>query len=174
MRVFFSADLPGNAKREIVNRIIPSIEHLLPGVKWIPLENYHMTLRFIGTISETSLHDYQDALMNLAGETAFDVRASQLIWLPDVHHRRVLALGVESAGRLSTLNRRLQGSGSFIAHITLARGVARANPENLPVHIGQDIEFQVTQLSLRQSDSGPEGVHYPSLSVLSLITEDTC
>ena len=48
-----------------------------PGAKWIPPENYHLTLRFIGEV-EGGLADDLDAALGKISAPAFDVSLTEL------------------------------------------------------------------------------------------------
>ena len=44
MRLFVALDLPWDLRE----RLMALSGHGIPGARWVPAENYHLTLRFIG------------------------------------------------------------------------------------------------------------------------------
>jgi RNA 2',3'-cyclic 3'-phosphodiesterase len=58
MRLFVALDLPWTLKQQV-----SQLAGGLPGAKWVPLENYHLTLRFIG---ETPAHRAEEVDFALA------------------------------------------------------------------------------------------------------------
>ncbi|WP_040507706.1 RNA 2',3'-cyclic phosphodiesterase [Gluconobacter morbifer] len=64
MRLFVALDLP-DAQREALALLRGS----MPGVQWIPAENYHVTLRFIGEVTDRHMMEEIDlALSRLSWE----------------------------------------------------------------------------------------------------------
>ena len=62
MRLFVALDLPF-ALREHLSRLCGG----LPGARWIPPENYHLTLRFIGETTNPVAEEIDHALATLRG-----------------------------------------------------------------------------------------------------------
>jgi len=76
-------------------------------VRWTPLEQMHLTLRFLGDVPEESVPAIVEALHRAAATVApFALRASGLGCFPDARRPRVLWAGV--AGGLTALHN-LQG-----------------------------------------------------------------
>ena len=62
MRLFVALTLP-----EEIREALAALENGLPGVRWVPEENLHLTLRFIGEVDGGLAHDIDEGLVLLAG-----------------------------------------------------------------------------------------------------------
>jgi RNA 2',3'-cyclic 3'-phosphodiesterase len=102
----------------------------LSGARWIDVDNYHITLRFIGDVDHQTADEVADSLDRLANSMRFDLRLSHLgIFGGD--KPRSLYAGVEPSEPLNRLQaaqeRVLQRVGltpegrKFVPHVTLAR-----------------------------------------------------
>jgi 2'-5' RNA ligase len=61
MRLFVALDLPWAVREQLAALSGSGI----PGARWVPPENYHMTLRFIGETRRDIARDIDDALLAL-------------------------------------------------------------------------------------------------------------
>jgi 2'-5' RNA ligase len=101
----------------------------LPGARWIDVENYHITLRFIGDVEGHVADEVADALdrvrrssfsLTLSGVGAFGGKKPHSIWAgvaasPDLHALQ---------GEIERICRRLglpSDPRKFMPHVTLAR-----------------------------------------------------
>jgi 2'-5' RNA ligase len=63
MRLFVGLDLPWAARRRLAMLGVGGI----PGARWVPIENYHLTLRFIGEVPAHRAEEIDLALGALRG-----------------------------------------------------------------------------------------------------------
>ena len=56
IRAFIAIGLPEELKAEI-GRISSALSSRIPGVRWVPLENLHLTLKFLGDTEEALIPD---------------------------------------------------------------------------------------------------------------------
>ena len=101
-------------------------------VRWIPHENYHITLRFLG---ETAVTEIPQLVAEVSRESAsqetFSATLGSLLLLPSPRRVRLITLVVESEGKLERLaacvERGVQRAGvapeerRFRPHLTLGR-----------------------------------------------------
>ena len=101
----------------------------LSGARWIDVENYHLTLRFIGDIDERTAHDV-DAVLSGIRRSAFTVTLDRLDAFGGSKPRAIVAAARTSApltelqAEQERLIRRLglpPESRKFAPHVTLAR-----------------------------------------------------
>jgi len=102
----------------------------LNGARWIDPENYHITLRFIGDVDNTTANDVADSLDRLSHSMSFQVRLSHLASFGG-NTPRALYAGLDvndSLVRLQAAQERvLQRAGlepegrKFVPHVSLAR-----------------------------------------------------
>jgi len=126
MRLFVALDLPW----ELRQRVAALVNGGIPGARWVPPENYHITLRFIG---ETPGHRAEEIDMALAGlrGRGFSLTLSGLGTFAKGGRSTALWVGVERNPQLDHLQnkieRALQRIGleperrRFQPHLTLAR-----------------------------------------------------
>lgn len=133
-----------------------------PGVKWVPQENLHITLRFLGDADEADVIQRLDDVVLPASTAvvgpAFDLRAERSIMLP-VAGVDDLAAVVERAVRgIGTANERRR----FVGHLTMARLARRARPER---SVGRlfSAEFEVREVALVASTLSETGSIYETV-----------
>ena len=106
-----------------------------PGARWVPPENLHLTLRFIGELDRGDIPDIDDALSRISAD-AFEIRldtigffgrgrAIRALWIKTARSPElaVLQAGVESAMVRAGCAPEAR---KFVPHVTLARFRARA------------------------------------------------
>jgi 2'-5' RNA ligase len=133
-----------------------------PGVRWLPQENLHITLRFLGDADADEVRErLDDVLLPMATALlgpAFDLRAERSIMLP-VAGVDELAEVVEQAVRgVGTANERRP----FVGHLTLARLGKKARPDR---SVGRLFEasFEVDEIALVASTLTERGSIYETV-----------
>lgn len=126
MRLFAAIDIPDALRQSLK----PLLEESLPGVKWTPLANLHLTLRFIGETECQGLAGLREALGELR-MASFPLRPQGLGVFPTPARPRILWLGFQADARLfdlqMSIERSLQARGlppepkAFAPHLTLGR-----------------------------------------------------
>lgn len=130
IRTFLAIPLPPELQRQ-VETVQRELRQLLPGVRWTPAANVHLTLRFFGATGADDLEKIREVVLSIAfRETAFAAAVSGLGVFPHARAPRVLWLGVTDP-RLSALYARceaaleqvgLPGEGrGFTPHLTIGR-----------------------------------------------------
>ena len=101
----------------------------LPGARWIDLENYHLTLRFIGDIDDALARDIAGLLgrvqrrpfeLRLDGLTSFGGRKPRAVVASVTAVAPLLELQAEQERLLQRLGLEPEGR-KYIPHVTLAR-----------------------------------------------------
>jgi 2'-5' RNA ligase len=129
MRLFTALDLPA----DVLLRLERLLAALRPEamIKWSPLDNLHVTTKFIGEWPEHRVDELDAVLDKLRCAKPIDVELRDLGWFPNAHAPRVLWAGVYGGDALPALAVRtdeaLAGLGiakekhPFAPHLTLAR-----------------------------------------------------
>ena len=125
MRLFVAIPLP-DAVRHDLARLCAGV----PGARWTPAENLHLTLRFIGDVDGGRYHDVAAALGAVDG-AAFDLQLTAVGRFGDRRRARVLWAGVRPSAALINLQAKIERAvrragfavepRKFHAHVTLAR-----------------------------------------------------
>ncbi len=125
MRLFVAIDLPETIKKELTG-----ISFGLPGARWVPLDQLHLTVRFIGEVDGGLFDDIRSGLEQVEA-SEFLLTLKGLGHFPPRKDPRVLWVGMEKNDALLALRKKvdsvLVGCGlapekrKFSPHITLAR-----------------------------------------------------
>jgi 2'-5' RNA ligase len=121
----FVALLLSEAARESVAEEIERLRPLCRAVAWVPRENLHFTLRFLGEQTPNRIEEAIRALEKAAASDAFSLELSGLGAFPGLDRPRILWVGV---GEGSASARALQGR---VAAVLEAHGFGR---EERPWH----------------------------------------
>jgi 2'-5' RNA ligase len=128
MRVFIAIEVPG----EIRQRLASIQDQLRPSssaARWVSTDSIHITLKFLGEISEDRRDDIDSALTGLTW-LPMSIAVRGIGFFPGVRSPRILWAGVECPtmeGLASEVDTRLVEAGfdsekrAFRAHLTLAR-----------------------------------------------------
>ncbi|MFA5928832.1 MAG: RNA 2',3'-cyclic phosphodiesterase, partial [Candidatus Margulisiibacteriota bacterium] len=98
---------------------------------WVPPDNFHITLKFLGAVKEDTLADLQNVLQALSVKfKPFELLLSEVGVFPDLSAPQVLWVGTRSA-ELEALAKEIDSAleplgfqlekRSFVGHVTLAR-----------------------------------------------------
>jgi 2'-5' RNA ligase len=170
VRLFIAIALPDELKIGL-ERLRTDI----PGVRWLPAEQIHLTLAFLGeTDAETAAH--LSARLGTIQADAFELSCGGIGCFPDRRRPRVVWVGVKAEPKLlrlaASVQRAVRASGiipedrPFSPHITIARlklpaadGLDSFLDRHNAVHFKP---FAVSRFTLFQSRLTPQGaVHSP-------------
>jgi RNA 2',3'-cyclic 3'-phosphodiesterase len=177
MRLFTGIDLPEDV-RERLERLLM---HLRPvaHLKWSPVYNLHVTLKFIGEWPEEKLSEMEAALRSVPPRDEIPVEVKSLGWFPNGHHPRVFWAAVLGGDALAALARDVDAAvgplgvpkedRAFTAHLTLARIKEAVPLDALRTAIAQleSVEFGnflAGRFHLYRSQPGAAGSIYTKLS----------
>ncbi|MBI1730010.1 RNA 2',3'-cyclic phosphodiesterase [Candidatus Acetothermia bacterium] len=179
MRAFFCLELDSTL-REAISKISSRLKRSDARVSWVRPASLHITLKFLGDISEDLIPKLKESVHHAihSTETTSPVSCqfNQLGAFPNINRPRVVWVGCkEEPARLQALAKRLEESlaqlgfeperGGIVTHVTLGRvkeegaGVARL------VQSMQKIEpfsfpTKLDHITLMKSDLTPEGSIY--------------
>jgi RNA 2',3'-cyclic 3'-phosphodiesterase len=125
MRLFIAIEPPDDVKTALRRLRVE-----VPGARWVPTEQLHLTLAFLGEVEEKTAEKLTEEL-SLIHSPPFNLRFSGTGCFPSRHRPRVLWAGLESQPRLTHLAAGVheavlvcgvpQEERPFSPHITLAR-----------------------------------------------------
>lgn len=182
LRLFAAVDVPERVKEKVVEAVIPWRERF-PKARWVPAENWHVTVKFMGR-TWPRLADWVEGACRDAASVIRPFRASLtgMGVFPGPTRARVLWVGLKDPdGSLAALARALDErlaeefppeKRPFHAHLT----VARFNPpepfrEAIDELKATSIEarpFNVRTLVLYRSHLSPRGARYEPIGTFSL------
>lgn len=166
-RLFTGLEIP----QSLVERLA-LLRSGLNGARWIPEENYHVTLRFIGDVDEPTADDVASALAKNRAKS-FSIRINGLGSFGG-RRPRALWAGVETSSELQALYKANESAAraaglapetrNFIPHVTLARlngMTAKAVASYLEANGGFSTSpFEVQRFVLYSSRPGSGGGPY--------------
>ncbi|CAH2599589.1 RNA 2',3'-cyclic phosphodiesterase [Rhodovastum atsumiense] len=125
MRLFVGLDFPWDVKQQLA-----ALAGGVPGARWVPVENYHLTLRFIGEVPAHRAEEIDEALAGLRARS-FPMSLAGIGTFAKGGQENALWVGVEKNPQLEALRSKietaLQRAGleperrRFSPHVTLAR-----------------------------------------------------
>jgi 2'-5' RNA ligase len=180
LRLFVAVDVPDDVRDALAAAVAPLREQIV-GARWTPPENWHMTLKFLGSAPPGSLDRVVNAVREAADEhRAFRARLGGLGAFPSPQRARVVWAGVEDrGGELGALARSVDRSlgalgfpaeeRPFAAHLTLARLKQQASlpPELLAADVTSR-PFRVGMVRLYRSHLQRPVARYEILRELPL------
>lgn len=188
IRAFFAVDLSPEIQKRLdeVSRQLMAVLGAA-SLRWVPVKNIHLTLKFLGDVSAANLEILKKILRAEAERVdAFEISVGQVGAFPSASRPRVLWVGVQAPEQLGVLQKCLENEialvgypleeRAFSPHLTLARVTRTALPADLR-KIRETIEKvqmgflginPVDAVHLYQSDLHSDGAVYTRLFSASL------
>ncbi|MEK7754776.1 MAG: RNA 2',3'-cyclic phosphodiesterase [Acidobacteriota bacterium] len=181
MRLFCGLDLAPDVTRalgELVGQLRPAAR-----INWIPVENLHLTTKFIGEWPAGRIEEITRALTPLGTRAPFRIEIRGLGWFPNPHSPRIFWAGVKAPPDLAELARATDAAlgnigvppeaRPFSPHLTLAR---IKSPVPLSDMLGRIAGLESTDFGsfaagafyLYRSERGPGGSVYTKLAEFPL------
>ena len=170
MRLFIAIEFSDEVKKKLIR-----LRKEIPGARWVPAEQIHLTLAFLGEVDETSAGRLTGELSQIRSPV-FKLCFSGTGCFPDRRRPRVLWVGLEPEPHLNLLAAKVraavlacgipQEERPFSPHITLARLKLPSSGES-GLYLDQQIKkilspLSVQEFTLFQSRLTPQGaVHIP-------------
>lgn len=174
-RSFIAVLLPPELKRDIYQFNAP-LQRLPLDIKWVEKENYHLTMKFLGSCTAREINKASNFLWDLTGEwEPFHLQCGELIVFPNWHRPRVISISLRNTENLQNLWYKIEkGLASrgfpeekrkrFSPHITLGR-LRSKNSELKKILKGKACpltgkDILVRELYLMASKLTPKGPQY--------------
>lgn len=188
-RVFCAVELP-EAVRERVIQHVSSLKKATPDAQasWGGADNIHLTVKFLGEIQQTSIHNLSAAASHtVTGLTPFTLSLSKTGVFPDHGSASILWIRVKDLeGNLGKLQARLETEAerfgfrketrAFHPHITVARLPKPQHAKTLAAaHKSlefEPVEFTVTELLVIRSELSSAGSKYSIISRHALVKRE--
>ncbi len=179
-RTFIALDLDESLRRALAS-VMRQMAEQLPAIRWVDPAGIHLTLAFLGDLTDERLREAMQAAEAAAPQVApFACHLSHLGLFDSLLHPRVIWMGVhEPSGNLQqlhrVLNQELEQRGftverrPFSPHLTLARIKAPLKPEErerlqrLLLETKVAASSKVGQLCVMKSELLRSGARYTHL-----------
>ncbi len=165
LRTFIAADIPPSTQKHIQQQL----DNLRNGigdfaVRWVPVHNIHLTLKFLGEVSSADVDMLTEILRAQAdSQPMFDIHINGLGSFPSSKRTRVLLIRIQASAELEALQRGIEFTCSnvgyrsetrpFSPHLTLGR-VRRgiSSSDQMKIHKTLD-EVKIDSLGTARVDS---------------------
>ncbi len=160
--------------------MITGLSRLERDFRWVPPENLHITLKFLGDVKPEDISAVTDAIRNVArGKRPFMVTIGNVSAFPSPANPRIIWVGVtEGTEALRSLAGEVDNALSqlgfpretrpFTGHITIGRRRSHSNHSGmrnrLPLDVPRISSFVVSSVEVMRSVLGPGA---PTYSVIS-------
>lgn len=180
-RLFVAVRFPESVRAAVWDAMAP-LRATTASVRWTPVEQLHITLRFLGNVTVRSIPAIEEGLRDAAAACApFTLRLGGVGAFPSLRRPRVLWLGADSGpglqGLYTAVEKALEASGfapeerRFRAHVTLGRvrrgsgsGSTKYGPSGELARIAATVDLHaesaVGHLYLMRSRLSPKGAKH--------------
>jgi RNA 2',3'-cyclic 3'-phosphodiesterase len=180
MRLFTGIEIAPQVRANLA-RMLKELRPLAQ-VTWSPVENLHITSKFIGEWPEERLDELEDALEQMKPPATFNVQIAKFGYFPNPHNPRAFFAGVHAGPELARLASQMdedlkplgiaKEDRPYTPHLTLAR-IKHENIRELREHISKMTDFDfgtfaVNKFHLFMSKTGPKGSVYSTLATYTL------
>lgn len=188
IRAFIAIDLPQSIQ-DSIEKQTARLQQTLGNqiIRWTPIQNMHLTLKFLGNIPIQHVDFLKQMLTQIAdSHSAFDLQIGGLGSFPSGKLPRVLWLGIQPAAELISIQRDVDAGASrlgyekearaFSPHLTLGRVRQNIQPSDLQkirsafdtFQLGKIPSARVDSVHLYQSELNSEGPIYTKLFSVKL------
>lgn len=183
MRCFIAIDFPEEIKKEF-RKILEVVSPLSKDVKWVPIENIHVTIKFLGEVEDTLIQKISQRLIEVScRHNPFSIEIKGVGMFPNERRPNVLWVGINKPEPLTNLYQDIEDSlidlgfskekREFSPHVTIGRV---KNPKNITPVIKTLNEYRdkvfgiatITDFFLMKSILLPLGAKYSKLSTFKL------
>ena len=176
----FAAIVPDKQVLAGVLKILEPFRHetWAARVRWMPSENIHMTVRFLGDTLREQVQALNRGMEDIARDrSSFDVDFDSLIFLPHASRTRILAASLKQSDSLDDLAMAMETLARqcgfepekrrFLGHLTLGRCKNLDLRRQKPLCDFSRLCMRVSGIDLVQSTLTPQGAVYQSLTTFS-------
>jgi 2'-5' RNA ligase len=123
LRAFIAVELPFEIRKTVCAATSKLRNEIGALVRWVPIENMHLTLKFLGDVSPTNM----DMLSQMLGaETdlfnCFDLRLNGIGSFPSLKRPRVIYVGIQAPVVLESLQRGIESASRRLGYESEERG----------------------------------------------------
>ncbi|UCD03412.1 MAG: RNA 2',3'-cyclic phosphodiesterase [Candidatus Aenigmatarchaeota archaeon] len=180
MRLFIAAEIPEEIRKKLFS-IQKSIPDAIAKIKWVEKENIHMTLKFLGEVSEVKVDGIKEALAAL-GMKPFECSVKGFGTFPNEKYVKVIWAGIEPAQPFIRLHEDIDNAllplgfekdPRFSPHVTVGRVRFVRDRERLRECIetlkntGIEENFTISGFVLKNSTLTEKGPVYETVKIFA-------
>jgi len=123
LRAFIAVELPLEIRQSVLNSTSALRKEIDTLVRWVPLENMHLTLKFLGDVSPANVELLSQMLR---AETdifnCFELRLDGIGSFPSPKRPRVIYIGIQAPVALDALQRGIESASRRLGYESEERG----------------------------------------------------
>ena len=185
LRAFIALEIPAKVQRDIYHATSSLRSGVGSLIRWVPAENMHLTLKFLGDISPANVEFLTQMIRTEADAYhCFEIRLTGLGTFPNSKRPRVIYIGIQAPTELESLQHGIESAArrlgyesdpnagrSFSPHLTIGRvkqNISAANQQQIRRALEEtEIDLlgtaRVDSVHLYKSDLKPTGSVYTKL-----------
>ena len=182
LRAFIAVELPIEIRKTVCAATSKLQNDIGPLIRWVPIENMHLTLKFLGDVSPSNVELLSQMLRaEMELFNCFDLHLNGLGSFPNLKRPRVIYVGMQDPAALEALQRGIESASSrlgygaeergFSPHLTIGRVKQNvtATEQQAIRHALADTKIdslgtaRVNSVELFKSDLKPTGSVYTRL-----------
>ena len=188
IRAFIAIEMSPEIRRRL-DQVSDELKQRLKDipVRWVPVENIHLTLKFLGDVSVANLEVLKKILQSeIAGHHPFEMSVGELGAFPSNRRPRVIWVKVEAPAELEAVQRGIETESTrlgyareeraFSPHLTLGRVSRNASSRDIrkisevldSYKVGFLGAARIQAVHLFRSDLKPGGAVYTCLFTVPL------
>jgi len=183
LRAFIAVEIPPEIHKAIESKTA-LLRAALDGslVRWVPTENIHLTLKFLGDVSPANVEMLSQMLsVEVSQHSTFVLKFGGLGAFPNPRRPRVIWIGIQAPAELEALQHGIEATTAtlgypteerpFSPHLTIGRvkqtagsaGIQKIRSALEETKVGALGTTQVSAVHLLKSDLKPSGAVYTRL-----------
>jgi 2'-5' RNA ligase len=177
MKTFFAVEVPADVRTKIQEQI-SRLQKDYPDFNWVPMENYHITLFYIGEVGPEKVH----YIVDFVEKAIFDIEPTHLFSIgadlfinkiisPYIYYRKNKTLELLH-NRLADLfeEKRVK---DYMPHTTIARYKIPSKQQYFHLkkklqNLVIEVDFPITEIHLYSSKTTPRNPIYTKLHTFAL------
>jgi 2'-5' RNA ligase len=179
LRCFIAVRIPVTV-RKAVGEVIETLKKSGADVKWVPEENIHITLKFLGSTDEAIIENIREALSGrVSPYRPFSIRIAGTGYFPAGRRPKVVWIGIDHAGSLPELQEDVEREmvrfgyeeekRPFSPHLTIGRVKSDRRMTEMLKRLDAFREtgfgeMEIREITLMKSELRPAGAVYSSLA----------
>lgn len=182
LRAFIALDIPSRVQDDVYRAVSHLRKETAALIRWVPAENMHLTLKFLGDISAANV-EYLTRMIYAEADShlCFDIHLTGLGCFPSRKRPRLIYIGIEAPAELEALHHGVESAArrlgyeseerDFTPHLTIGRvkqNVSGADQQKISRAL-QETKIdsvgiaRVDSIQLYKSDLKPSGSVYTKI-----------
>ena len=123
LRAFIALEIPLEIREAVCKEMAPLQKGIGSVVRWVPMENMHLTLNFLGDVSPTNV-EMLSQMLRAEAELfhCFDLRLYGLGSFPNLRRPRIIYIGIQAPVTLESLQRGIESAVRRLGYESEERG----------------------------------------------------